>query len=88
MTLPVDRPPAATPAPTGAGREADDQPAPEQRAAEEPAGRRSVREKLGIEERGWLLFAVVVAFIILAFTGMVVLTELAGGSGYIPWYDR
>jgi hypothetical protein len=34
----------------------------------------------GLEERGWLLVAVVVAFLVLAFGGMLVLTALAGGT--------
>jgi hypothetical protein len=34
-----------------------------------------------------MLFAVVVAFIVLAFAGMLVLTALGGGSTYVPWGD-
>jgi hypothetical protein len=70
MTLPVDRPPAA----------AEETPP----AAETPPAR-TPDDKRGIEDRGWLLLAVVVAFIVLAYTGMIVLTELGGGSGYVPW---
>ena len=40
-------------------------------------------ERRGLEERGWLLFAVVIAFILLAFAGMVVLTALGGGTDYV-----
>jgi hypothetical protein len=72
MTAPVDRPPATT----------DEAP-----PAAEPAPEKPLSQKLGIEERGWLLFAAVVAFIVLAFVGMVVLTQLGGGSGYVPWGD-
>ncbi len=73
MTVPVERPPATTdPAP----------PAPEPAPEKKP-----LSQKLGIEERSWLLFAAVVAFIVLAFVGMVVLTQLGGGSGYTPWGD-
>jgi hypothetical protein len=71
MTVPVERPPA----PTEGSRPADE--APEDRA------RPTVAEKLGIEERGWLLFACVIAFIVLAFVGMFVLTALGGGTTYL-----
>ncbi len=77
MTVPVDRPPTDV-----------DEPAPAEKAPDKPdttVGR--ITEKLGIEERSWLLFAVVVAFIILAFAGMIVLTTLAGGTDYVPWSD-
>jgi hypothetical protein len=40
-------------------------------------------EKRGLEDRGWLLFAAVVAFLVLAFVGMVVLTALGGGTTYV-----
>lgn len=40
-------------------------------------------ERPGLEERGWLLFALVVAFIVLAFAGMVLLTALGGGTDYV-----
>jgi hypothetical protein len=73
MTAPVDRPPGTTD---------DAPPAPEQVPEKKP-----LSQKLGIEERSWLLFAVVVAFIVLAFAGMVVLTALGGGSDYVPWGD-
>ena len=43
-----------------------------------PAG-----ERRGIEERGWILFVVVLAFLALAFAGMVVLTALGGGTTYV-----
>ncbi len=75
MTLPVERPPAAV-----------EEPPPAAEAPETPPAR-TTAEKLGIEERGWLLFAVVVAFIVLAFVGMIVLTALGGGSDYVPWGD-
>jgi hypothetical protein len=81
MTVPVDRPPSAAEEPPQAA-EAQDPPA-ERTTPPAP----SIREKLGIEERSWVLFAVVVAFILLAFTGMIVLTALGGGSGYVPWGD-
>ncbi len=75
MTLPAGRPPAAVeePAPTAGTHEAPPTPT--------PAGKR------GIEDRSWMLFAVVVAFIVLAFVGMIVLTALGGGSTYVPWGD-
>jgi len=41
--------------------------------------------KPGIEDRRLLLAAVVIAFIVLAFVGMFVLTALGGGSDYVPW---
>ncbi len=75
MTLPVERPPAAVEEPLPAAETAD------------PPATPTTAEKLGIEERGWLLFAVVVAFIVLAFVGMIVLTALGGGSDYVPWGD-
>ncbi|SNS55109.1 hypothetical protein SAMN04488107_2977 [Geodermatophilus saharensis] len=75
MTVPVDRPPAAAEEPPPATRVEDAPHAPED------------SEKPGIEDRRWLLFAVVVAFIVIAFTGMLVLTALGGGSNYIPWGD-
>jgi hypothetical protein len=77
MTVPVDRPPTDV-----------DEPAPAEKGRDKPdttVGR--ITEKLGIEERSWLLFAVVVAFIVLAFAGMIVLTALAGGTDYVPWSD-
>ncbi len=73
MTAPVDRPPGTTD---------DAPPVPEQAPEKKP-----LSQKLGIEERSWLLFAAVVAFIVLAFAGMVLLTALGGGSGYVPWGD-
>ncbi|MGY1607241.1 MULTISPECIES: hypothetical protein [unclassified Geodermatophilus] len=72
MTTPVDRPPAA-----------DEE---TQRPSDEPATPLTP-EKRGIEERSWVLFAVVVAFILLAFTGMIVLTALGGGTDYAPWSE-
>ncbi len=71
MTVPVERPPAA----------AEESP-PAAEVPETPA-RPTIAEKLGIEERGWLLFACVIAFIVLAFVGMFVLTALGGGSTYL-----
>ena len=71
MTAPVDRPPAT----------------PDEAPPAGPAPEKPLREKLGIEERSWLLFAAVVAFIVLAFAGMVLLTALGGGSDYVPWGD-
>ena len=75
MTLPAGRPPVAVEEP------APDTEAHETRPAPPPAGKR------GIEDRSWVLFAVVVAFIVLAFAGMLVLTALGGGSTYVPWGD-
>ncbi|MGY1693590.1 MULTISPECIES: hypothetical protein [unclassified Geodermatophilus] len=75
MTVPVDRPPAAA-----------EEPPPPTEATNAPAAPEE-SSKPGIEDRRWLLFAVVVAFIVLAFTGMLVLTALGGGSNYIPWGD-
>ena len=76
MTAPVERPPATT-----------DEAPPAAEPAPAPAPGKPLSQKLGIEERGWLLFAAVVAFIVLAFAGMVLLTALGGGSGYVPWGD-
>jgi uncharacterized membrane protein len=75
MTLPVERPPAAV-----------EDPPPAAEAPDPPAAP-TTAERLGIEERTWLLAAVVVAFIVLAFAGMFLLTALGGGSGYVPWGD-
>jgi hypothetical protein len=73
MTLPAGRPPAAV-----------EEPAPTTEVPETPP-RPTTAQKLGIEDRSWVLFAVVVAFIVLAFAGMIVLTALGGGSTYVPW---
>ncbi|SDC56541.1 hypothetical protein SAMN05660690_1928 [Geodermatophilus telluris] len=71
MSAPVDHPSA---------------PAEEPRPATEASGTPAPpTEKRGIEERGPLLFAAVVAFIVLAFVGMIVLTALGGGTDYVPW---
>ncbi len=80
MTVPVDRPPTDVdePPPAGKAPDAHDEPGT-------PMAR--ITEKLGIEDRSWVLFAVVVAFIVLAFAGMIVLTALAGGTDYVPWGD-
>ena len=43
--------------------------------------------KRGIEDRRWLLAAVVIGFIVLAFIGMFVLTALGGGTDYVPWNE-
>ena len=74
MSAPVDRPHHAT----------QEHPAPE--VPDSPAALTPPTpgsEKRGIEERGWLLFAVVIAFILLAFAGMVLLTALGGGTDYV-----
>lgn len=76
MSVPVDRPPRAA-EDSAPAVEVPDSPAALTPDAAEPP-------KRGLEERGWLLFAVVVAFIVLAFTGMVVLTALGGGFSYEP----
>ncbi len=72
MTVPVDRPPAAV---------------EENRPTAEPPDRPTTAEKLGIEDHLVLLAAVVAAFIVLAFTAMIVLTALGGGTDYVPWVD-
>ncbi len=77
MTVPVDRPPTDVEEPPAADK------APG--TPDTPLAR--ITEKLGIEDRSWVLFAVVVAFIVLAFAGMIVLTALAGGTDYAPWSD-
>ncbi|MGY1730120.1 hypothetical protein ACI798_01270 [Geodermatophilus sp. SYSU D01045] len=81
MTASTDRPPAAEqPAVAGAPAPAEEV----QRPSDAPATPLTP-EKRGIEERGWLLFAIVVTFIALAFAGMIVLTALGGGTDYAPW---
>lgn len=80
MTVPVDRPPTDVDEPPPAGKAPDSPDKPDT-----TVGR--ITEKLGIEDRSWVLFAVVVAFIVLAFAGMIVLTALAGGTDYVPWSD-
>ncbi|MEX5718538.1 hypothetical protein [Geodermatophilus maliterrae] len=75
MSVPVDRPPRAA-EDSGPAVEVPDSPAALVPTETKPA-------KRGLEERGWLLFAVVVAFILLAFTGMIVLTALGGGTTYV-----
>ncbi len=75
MTVPVQRPPAVDDPPP-----ATEQPAAEHLDTEQPAA-----GKAGIEDRSWLLFAVVLGFIVLAFAGMFLLTALGGGSDYLPW---
>jgi hypothetical protein len=72
MTVPVDHP-----TPSGEGP----QPAADHPAEDDYATKR------GIEDRTWLLFAVVAAFIALAFIGMFVLTALGGGTDYVPWNE-
>ena len=71
MTVPVERPPAAA------------EESPPATEVPETRARPTIAEKLGIEERGWLLAAVVIGFIVLAFIGMFVLTALGGGSTYL-----
>jgi hypothetical protein len=84
MSAPVDQPhrPAAgaPPAP-----EVPDSPAALTPTApgQEPEHAAADPERRGLEERGWLLFAVVVAFLVLAFAGMIVLTALGGGTTYV-----
>ena len=75
MTVPVDRPPAA-----------DEQNRP---VAEhpDPPDRKTTAEKLGIEDHMVLLLAVVAACVLLAFTAMILLTALGGGTDYVPWGD-
>ena len=51
-------------------------------APEPPAAGETLLEKLGLEERPWLLVAEAVLFIVVSFAAMVVLTVLAGGDGY------
>ncbi|HJX44656.1 MAG TPA: hypothetical protein VJ352_13360 [Geodermatophilus sp.] len=80
MTVPVDRPPTDVDEPPPAGKAPAERDKPDTTVAR-------ITEKLGIEDRSWLLFAVVVAFIVLAFAGMIVLTALAGGTDYVPWSD-
>jgi hypothetical protein len=75
MTLPVDRPPAAA---------EQNRPAAE---APDPPDRKTTAEKLGIEDHLVLLLVVVAAAVVLAFTAMVVLTALGGGTDYVPWND-
>jgi hypothetical protein len=70
MTVPVDHP---TPAPE------DPKPAAEHEAEDDYSTRP------GIEDRTLLLAGVVIAFIVLAFVGMFVLTALGGGTDYVPW---
>ncbi|MGY1725545.1 hypothetical protein ACI79J_01110 [Geodermatophilus sp. SYSU D01062] len=82
MTVPVERPPAAVEQPAVAGPPAAAEQA--QRPSDDPATPLTP-EKRGIEERGWLLFAIVITFIVLAFAGMLVLTALGGGTDYAPW---
>jgi hypothetical protein len=80
MTVPVERPPAVDDPPP-----ATEQPATEQPAAEHLGTGQHAAGKSGIEDRSWLLFAVVLGFIVLAFAGMFLLTALGGGSDYLPW---
>ena len=73
MSTPVDHPPAPAEGPRSSA-DTSDRSAP-------PA------EKRGIEDRSLVLFSLVVAFILLAFVGMFVLTALGGGTDYVPWGD-
>jgi hypothetical protein len=70
MSTPVDHPTPSAEEP---------QPAADHTAEDDYATRR------GIEDRSWLLAAAVIAFIVLAFVGMFVLTALGGGTDYVPW---
>ena len=69
MSTPVDHPTPSAEEPEPAGHTDED----------DYATRR------GIEDRSWLLAAVVIGFIVLAFIGMFVLTALGGGTDYVPW---
>ncbi len=71
MSAPVDQPSRPT------GEHSRDTGAPDSAAATPPKSEPGQR---GLEERGWLLVAIVVAFLVLAFGGMLVLTALAGGT--------
>ncbi|GAB3191644.1 hypothetical protein GCM10027261_02130 [Geodermatophilus arenarius] len=82
MTTSTERPPTAVEQPAAAGPPAAAEQS--QRPADD-AATPLTPEKRGIEERGWLLFAIVVTFIVLAFAGMIVLTALGGGTTYVPW---
>jgi hypothetical protein len=82
MSVPVDRPP-----PAAEDRRVAEDSTPAVEVPDSPAALTPdapEARKRGLEERGWLLFAVVVAFIVLAFAGMVVLTALGGGFYYEP----
>jgi len=71
MTVPVDHPSTSAEEP--------------QPAADHPVPDDGYSTKRGIEDRRLLLAGVVIAFIVLAFVGMIVLTALGGGTDYVPW---
>jgi hypothetical protein len=75
MTVPVDRPPAAV---------EQKRPATE---APDPPDRKTTAEKLGIEDHQVLPLVIMAAVVVLAFTAMIVLTALGGGTDYVPWVD-
>ncbi len=75
MTVPVDRPPAAVEQNPPAAEPPD------------PPDRKTTAEKLGIEDHVVLLGAIVAAAVLLAFTAMIVLTALGGGTDYVPFND-
>ncbi|WP_369251874.1 hypothetical protein [Geodermatophilus amargosae] len=74
MTAPVDHPRPST---------EDPQPAVDHEADHTAEDDYATRP--GIEDRTWLLAGAVIAFIVLAFVGMIVLTALGGGTDYVPW---
>ena len=77
MSLTVDQPQTAVAPPDAVPTDAVPTGAPEP-----PAAGETLLEKLGLEERPWLLVAEAVLFIVVSFAAMVVLTVLAGGDGY------
>ena len=80
MTVPVERPPAVDDPPPATEHLDTEHLDPEHLDTGQHA-----TGKAGIEDRSWLLFAVVLGFIVLAFAGMFLLTALGGGSDYLPW---
>jgi hypothetical protein len=74
MTVPVDHP-------TPSGEE----PQPAADHTRDHTAEDDYSTRRGIEDRTWLLAGVVIAFIVLAFVGMIVLTALGGGTDYVPW---
>ena len=75
MTVPVERPPAA-----------DEETRPAAASVDPPA-KPATSDKSGLEDHAMLLAALVAACVLLAFAAMIVLTELGGGSGYVPWNE-
>ncbi|NEK86489.1 hypothetical protein GCU60_12105 [Blastococcus saxobsidens] len=60
-----------------------ERPARGERPADERADRARSRPQPASDVRTWLIAVVVIGIVLLAFTGMVVLTALAGGDTFL-----